>query len=135
MKLVNDVPRSSHSYLVENVFTSGYILVKTELMARFFDKLKNSKSTEVQFLVNIVSQDIRSTTARNLNLVSKETGKCLRNLSPKVVRELVRTPGVPDRQLWRVNLLQRLLRDRRHLESLAMNTEDITDMINSLCSS
>ena len=89
------------------------------------------KSTEVRILVKIVSQDIRS----NLNLISKETGTFHGNLVPRQVRELVKIPGVPDNQLWRTNLLQRLMRDRRQLESIAKNSDDINEMINSLCSS
>ena len=138
VKLSCNVPRSTHTYLVENVLASNFLPVRTELMARyvnFHKNLVNSKSTEVRILVKIVSQDTRSTTAKNLNLISKETGTFHGNLVPRQVRELVKIPGVPDNQLWRTNLLQRLMRDRRQLESIAKNSDDINEMINSLCSS
>ena len=110
VKLSYDIPRSTHTYLVEHCLASEFTPVKTEMMARyikFHRSLKNSKSFEVRALVNVVSNDIRSTTARNLALIETETGQSIRNLTPKLVRELVKIQDFPVNQDWRFSLLKR----------------------------
>ena len=137
VKLVHNVPRSTHTYLVENVLAAEFVSVKTELMSRyikFHQQLIGSKSFEVKALANIVTQDVRSTTGRNIALVSRETRQCSRTLTPKQVKLLVVPPGVPVNHEWRATLLPRLLRDRRELEILLQSTDDISDMSDSLCS-
>ena len=112
--------------------------MRTEILARFVkfhQNLLKSKSFEVQVLVNLVSKDIRSTTAKNIALIEREAGKAINNLSPQQVRELVEKPAVPMNQEWRMPLLQKLLSERRLLETSVVNTDIITGVIDSLCSS
>ena len=138
VKLAFHVPRSTHTYLVENVLAPEFTPVKTELMARylkFHQGLVNSNSFEIQALVHIIQQDVRSTTARNLELISSETGKSWSSLTAKQIRQDVIVPEVPVNHVWRVRLLKRLLQDRKELEVLLVNTDDITALIDSLCSS
>ena len=111
VKLAYNIPRSTHTYLVEHCLAAGFVPVRTEMMARyvkFHQNLLQSKSFEVQVLVNLVSKDIRSTTAKNIALIEKEAGKTANNLSPQQVRELIVKPPVPMNQEWRMPLLQKL---------------------------
>ena len=138
MKLAFQVPRSTHTYLVENVLAAEFTPVKTELMARylkFHQSLVNSSSFEIQVLVNTFQQDVRSTTARNLQLISGEAGQCWSTLTAKKIRQAVKVSEVPANHVWRVSLLSRLLNDRKEMEALLVNTDDINAMIESLCSS
>ena len=138
VKLAYNIPRSTHTYLVENYLAAEFTPIRTELMARyikFYDSLLNSKSLEIQVLVNTITKDARSTTSRNLGLVVRETKQELSTLTAKKVRQCVVVPEIPINHGWRVPLLKRLLQDRREMELLLVNTSDINDMINSLCSS
>ena len=108
------------------------------MMARyvkFHRSLENSNSFEVRALVNFVSKDITSTTARNLALIEKESGQSIRNLTPKLVRELVEIQDVPINQDWRFSLLKTLLSERKIVASQLGSTDMLDQVINSLCSS
>ena len=75
VKLTNNVPRSTHTYLVDHVLACGFLPVKTELMARygnFYKSLLSSRSSEVQLMASIVTKDVRTTTAKNLALIRRE---------------------------------------------------------------
>ena len=102
---------------------------------KFFNKLRKSKSDNIQILVNIVSRDIRSTTGRNLNHISRITGLDPWLVSDAVIKEsLVRDP-VPEEDLWRLPLLSQYLKQRKQMETNLENTDIITDLIDSLCTS
>ena len=77
VKLAWNVPRSTHTYLVDNLLGINHLSVKKQLLSRyikFFKGLLKSKSNEVKLLANIVARDVRSVTRRNLNFIEKETG-------------------------------------------------------------
>ena len=138
MKLCHNVPRSTHTYLVENVLASKFTPIKTEIMARygkFYSSLVTSRSTEVQFMSSIVMKDVRSTTSRNLALIRKESGVNTLVVSARNVRESVPRREFPVNQFWRSSLLQRLLKQRREMDNQMVDTTLISEMIDSLCSS
>lgn len=139
VKLTHDIPRSTHTYIVENILAPNYLPVKTELMARFLkfhDNLLSSQSLEVKVLVSIVKQDVRSVTAKNMALIARQCGKVTCDkISPSHVRQLVRLAPIPENQEWRGPLLLRLLQERRDLKVDLQNTEELSEVIDSLCSS
>ena len=102
---------------------------------KFFKKLKNSKSTPVQLLANVVSRDVRSTTGKNLLLIESESGLDPWTASEESVREALKRNPVPDQDLGRLPLLCQFLMKRQDMEGIMESTEDITNLINSLCSS
>ena len=138
VKLVHDVPRSCHTYLVQNVLAPEFLPIKTELMSRytnFYRSVSTSASFELCLLSKIVCKDVRSTTKRNLSFIEHETslGSC--TASPQEVKSSVIPNEVPRNQHWRLNLLQNLLDERREKNSLMQDTKIISHMIDSLCSS
>ena len=140
VKLIFNVPRSCHTYLVQNVLAPEHLPIRTELMSRFvtfYKRLTTCPSYEVNFLAKIVLNDVRSTTKKNLSLIEKES--CLDPLSasPQVVKCAVSLSvnDVPRNQEWRLRLLKNLLEERRLKESTLQNTEIISGLIDSLCSS
>ena len=138
VKLCHNVPRSTHTYLVENVLASEFTPIRTEIMARygkFYSSLKKSISTEVQFMSRIVMTDVRSTTSRNLTVIRRETGINTLVVSARNVREAVPRREIPVNQFWRSSLLQKLLKQRREMDNQMVDTTLITGMIDSLCSS
>ena len=77
MKLVWDVPKSTHTYLVDNFFATNHLSVKNQLLSRyvnFFRSLLKCNSKEIKVLANIVSRDVRSVTGKNLNFIERDSG-------------------------------------------------------------
>ena len=138
VKLAWNVPRSTHTYLVNHLLAVNHSSFREQLLVRywkFFQKLKKSKSSPVQLLANIVSRDIRTTTGRNLNFIQTETGlDPWRTSAQEVGESLVREP-VPDQDQWRLPLLCQFLNQRDELETSLEDTKTITELIDSLCSS
>ena len=133
VKLIYNIPRSTHTYIVENLLAKNYLPVKTELMARsinFLSSLSNSPSTEVKMLVNVVLKDKRTVTSKNLEYIKKKSGIESASLSPNDVRNLVPLSEVPENQQWRLSLLPKLLKHRKELEDKLEDTKDI----DGLCS-
>ena len=138
VKLAYNIPRSTHTYLVENDLSSQFIPVKKEIMARFFkfyQSLIECKSIEISVLAKIVISDVRSVTARNMELISKETKSHFMYLTAIKVRNLVPVEAVPVNHEWRGPLLMKLLTERRQMEEMMTKTDVISSMIDSLCSS
>ena len=138
VKLAWRVPRSTHTYLVNHLLAINHSSFREQLLVRyvkFFKKLKNSKSTPVQLLANVVSRDVRSTTGKNLLLIESESGLDPWTASEESVREALKRNPVPDQDLWRLPLLCQFLMKRQDMEVIMESTEDNTNLINSLCSS
>ena len=77
VKLVWDVPRGCHTYLVENLLAANFVSTRQQILSRyvkFFKNLRSSRSKEVALVANIVARDMGSVTSRNLELIRTETG-------------------------------------------------------------
>ena len=138
VKLTYNVPRNTYTYLVENLLALEFVPIKTELLARygpFFQSLTKSQAPEVQFLANLISQDLRSSTARNLALVRSESGINSFTVPAQMVRNHVKLAEIPRNQEWRITLLEKLLSQRKQLEADLLDTTSLDDLINPLCSS
>ena len=135
VKLAWEVPRSTHTYLVNHLLSVNHASFREQILVRylnFFRKLRKSKATPVKFLAQIVARDIRSTTGRNLHLIQEEA-----NIDPwaKDVEVRLHREPVPNEDMWRLPLLCKLLIQRKEMELNMEKTEGITDLIDSLCSS
>ena len=76
-KLVWKVPRSCHTYLVDNLLTAQFYTLKHQLRGRYINFVKtllNSVSPEVCMVANMVARCSRSTTGKNLIQIERETG-------------------------------------------------------------
>ena len=138
VKLTYGVPRSTHTYLVENLLAKKFIPVRTELMSRFvqfYCSLLQSPSKEVQTMAIMVKNDARTTTARNLEFIQKESGLDFTNLTANGVRSAVPRTPIPENMEWTVSLLPKLLKQRREIENTFLDTSFISISIDSLCSS
>ena len=136
VKLAWDVPRSTYTYLVENVLADKFVPFKKQIFSRyvnFFQHLLTSCSKEVRHLTRIVSRDARSIVWKNVELI-----KSLSGLSPwdfsswRVVQKIENAP-IPPGNEWRITLLVKLLNQRRQKSASLEDTRHLTLMINSLC--
>ena len=113
VKLTWGITRATHSYFLDYL-SGGLIPVRRDVIARyagFYKSLLGSSCREVQVLARVVAKGVRSTTARNLCLLERETGGLTWAASAKCVRDALATrePVVPEVDSWRISYLGKLL--------------------------
>ena len=140
VKLAWNCPRSSHTYFVTNVLTRGVISVRIQIMSRYVkyvQSLLKSRSPEVVSVANKMMRDMGSTTGSNMARLQQETGLNIWSTTPAKVRQALveAEQPVPETDLWRVGLLEKLLAQRRQMEVNIEDTKAVSDLIDSLCSS
>ena len=115
-------------------FRNFSTIIKSRFV-KFFDKLRKSKSEEVRILSELVGRDMGSTTGKNLALLERETGmNPWSSPSWKVSAKLdsMKAP-VPVQDIWRLDYLGKLLRERYRLSKELQQTKQIDALIESLC--
>ena len=113
--------------------TSSDILARS---VKFFQSLLVAPSHEVRTVALLVARDMRTTTAKNLDLVRQET-----NLDPWTVKPLLVKQELKLRELveiasedkWRVVYLSKLLEQRQELHYKAIENHQLDSLIQSLC--
>jgi hypothetical protein len=140
VRLAWDVPRATRSYLAHHVLCPDLTPVKVDVLAKFvgfFKGLRASPSPEVSFMAFYVGRDLRTTTGRNLRLISNETGADPWSESPaKIKKVLAEQPvEIPDIDRWRIPYLGSLLEKRQmaHYSGNEILKTSLADMIDSLC--
>ena len=138
VKLINDVPRSTYTYLVEGLLAEGQTSLRNQILARYpgiYRKLLTSPSKEVRVLASMVADDPRSTTCRNLRYLREVTNMDnVESYSSWRVRESLPVQNVPEKEMWRVGLLNSLMGLRSEKYKRIQDTKHICAMIDSLCS-
>ena len=113
VKLIFGVPRSTFTYLVEGLFAKDQTSLRNQILARypgFYRKLLTSPSKEVRVLARMVASDPRSTTCRNLRYLRELTGKeNIEWYASRRVRDSLPVLKIPEKEMWRVGLLNNLL--------------------------
>ena len=140
VKLVWNVPRSTHTYFVTCQLAASFVSTRTKILSRyvkFFQSLLKSKSPEVVLVANLVGRDMGSTTGSNISKLAQETGTNPWSASSSMTTQALEkgTIMVPNEDNWRLPLLDKLLVQRYEMEMQVTNTDAIQDMIDSLCSS
>ena len=107
-----DVPRSTHTYLVEHVLGLGLPSVRHRLICQYigyFRKLRDSASKEVRVLCQIVARDAQAATGRNLLKIQEEydLDPWSSSVSSFKMKD-IRNP-IPEADAWRTELLKKLL--------------------------
>ena len=143
IKLAWDVPRETHSYFLKSL-SGGLVTVRSDIIGRFLGFYKGllaSPSTEVNIMARLVVKDVRTTTAKNLRLLEKETGGFgLGSSIHAVKKELQKKATVaPDRDIWRIPYLSKILeqRDRLVYNGEGEDSEELArvkELIEALCS-
>ena len=142
IKLAWGVSRATHTYFLDYL-SGGLIPVKIDILSRyagFFQSLLSSPSKEVSILARIVSKDIRSTTARNIRLIERETGGLTWTATSWKIREEIvrRELKVSDEDSWRIEYLGKLLEKRDTLVYCGQEDSEevvrVQGLLDSLCS-
>ena len=136
-KLVYNLPRSTHTYIVDHYLVNGFIPVQTELFARyvkFHKSLQKSLSFEVRYLLGIIKKDINANTVSNLTTIQRVTGLNPMSVKPTFIRQNPVISEIPEQQMWRIPLLDSWLTLKKHYEAELIDTKYITMLIDALCS-
>ena len=102
--------------------------LRNQILARY-------PSKEVRVLARMVADDPRSTTCRNLRYLREVTNMDnVESYSSWRVRESLPVQNVPEKEMWRVGLLNSLMGLRSEKYKRIQDTKHICAMIDSLCS-
>ena len=96
--------------------------------------LNDSASDEVKVLFNIMRKDIQSNTGKNMNWIQNQTGLNPSKVNARVMRNHKMIEDIPEADVWRIPMLDKLLRKKRELETLLLNTDEVEHLINGVCS-
>ena len=140
VKLAWQVPRQTHTYLVDHLLCSGLTSVRSDILIRyskFVRGLRVSPSMEVSVMCGVVAGDVNTTTGQNLNVIQWETGLDPLAASVAKMREAFGkgVATVPDEDGWRLQYLGKLLEARGEAYYGGEDTSQLTGLIESLCSS
>ena len=137
VKLCWGVPRSTHTFLVENVFAKNFIPARHQVLGRYVSFLKSllsSPSREVRILTRNVIQDISSVTRQNIDYIERLSGLSPLDFNKSRITKQLPKSVVKDTDVWRISLLLKLLDQRRDLSTNLLNTDSTQSWIDSLCS-
>ena len=130
------LPISTHTYLVEGQLAAGITPLRNMVLGRypaFYQKLVRGPSTEVAVMAEVASKDARSVTAGNLCFLSNLTKLDCAVESSWIVKRALPVVEVPDKESWRVGLLDILLRQQSELEKEGQDASRVNAMLASLC--
>ena len=89
---------------------------------------------EVALMAEMVAKDARTTTACNLAYLTSLTGLDCTTADKRQLKALLPVKTVPEKESWRLGLLDILLYERGVLEKEGSDTKRVISMISSLCS-
>ena len=110
------MPLNTFTYFVEGHLNSGPLMLRTMILSRFptfVQNLRRSPSVEVALMDELTA---RSTTACNLAYVDSLTGLNCATADRRQVKSLLPVKCVPEKESWRLGLLDALLHERGVLE-------------------
>ena len=138
VKLCWDVPESTHTLFVEHLLGVEFTSLRVNVLSRyvkFFQSLVRHSSKEVALIANLVGRDIESTTGRNLRCISTDTGlNPWRDTSSQIKNEYESRIVLDERDSWKIHLLKNYLARRQFLKEQFKPTDEIDDLVDSLCS-
>ena len=137
MRLMLDIPRESHRYLIEPLSKEKHIkpiLIKRFLS--FLEQIKRSNKSATKLLLLSIRQDVRSTTGSNLrNILLKTDKTSISDLVPNDAFKIEYQP-INDEDKWRLPFIEDIIEtknDQTMVENIDEN--DLEDMLDVLCTS
>ena len=136
VKIVFDLPYDTHWCLIEPI--TGRRHLRIILMKRFMSFVSQIKKSTKQIpkqMLRIIREDVRSTTGSNLRSILHQTQKVhVDHLQTSDVLQLEYHP-VQDEDKWKIHIIKEILSVKSNtLEVDEFNDEDLSDILNHLCS-
>ena len=135
VRILFNVPRDTHRYLIESLSKVRHI--KTVLCSRFvqfYNSLKECSRLSIRMLIKLSHNDYRTVMCRNLNNVAQDCNIDVNMLSKNYVLENLKYLNMPDDQAWRVPILVELINARSNNLINGFDYNELSDMINFICS-
>ena len=101
--------------------------------ASFYQNMAWGPSREVSLVAELARKDARTTTASNLRYVSSLTSMDCATEDWVKLKAALPIKEVPEKEFWRLGLLDSLLRERAVLEKEGRDLKRVVAMISSLC--
>ena len=138
VKLAWQLPRATHTFLVDHLLSGDLTSVRIDALSRFTKFLRGlvtSPSLEVAVMCAVTRGDVQTTTGQNLDLIRRESGMNPMTCSALKIRKILggQLSAVPDNDQWRLRYLCRLLEARGQAHYEGGETEELTSLIDSLC--
>ena len=130
------LPVNTFTYLVEGHLSKGLAPLRNLVLGRyppFYQKMTWSPCREVAVMAQLVAGDRRTITAGNLAHVSALAGLDCATAGRLEVKAALPVTEVPEKESWRLGLLDCLMVERSRLEREDKNTRSVIAMISSLC--
>jgi hypothetical protein len=130
------LPLNTFTYLVEGHLSQGLAPLRNMVLGRypaFFQRMAGSPCTEVSMMAELAAQDARTITAANLTLVSALTKLDCVIVGRQEVKQALPVQEVPEKERWRLGLLDALLWERSVLEREGKESKRVVAMLGSLC--
>ena len=127
---------NTFTFLVQGHLASNTPSLKHLVLSRvprFYQQLLKSPSSETQLVAEVAAADARTVLAGNLSYVGSLCKLDMSLASAREVREALPGVEVPEKESWRIGLLDILLRQRSELEKEGAETKTVIAMISSLC--
>ena len=136
VKLVWDLPRSTHNFFVEHLLAKSFPSVRKNILVQytsFIQRLGKSVSAEVRLMSRIAGEDIRSNTGKNCHKLKEEFKLDPCTASPAAFKKVYKFYELADAEKWRLPLLESLMKQKYEMSVCGEETEEITGLIESLC--
>ena len=141
MRLMLDVPRETHRYLIEPLSDTPHIkiiLIK-RLIKRFLtflQQIRKSNKCASKHLLSVISHDARSTTGSNLRNILLRTDKYrVSDLAPADAFQ-VKYHTIGSAESWRLPFIADIIETRNcQVDILNISDADLEDMLDALCTS
>ena len=136
VRRVYRLPLNTFTYLVEGHLSQGLPPLRNLVLGRyasFYQRMAWGPSREVAMMAELAGKDARTTTWDNLNFVSEATKLNCAREDWRKVKAALPIQGVPEKETWRLGLLDSLLRERGVLEKEGKDTKRVVAMLSSLC--
>ena len=134
VRLMLGLPLCTHRYFLEPLSMKSN--VKTDLIKRFMnflDKIKKSGKRTLQYVLSVVSKDVRSVTGKNLVNIKRRCGKDIfENISARDIKISFRE--IPQGENWRIGIAGEILDSRQEKLCIpGFNADELDAMLTWIC--
>jgi hypothetical protein len=137
VKLSWDVPRSSHTFFVNDLLGCSFPSSRQQILSRYFKfyrPLLNSPSHEVAVVARLVGKDAKSVTGKNLLNICLETKLNVFSAPLQKIKDAISLATPPAPEQWKLYLLDKYICRRKDLRTRCEETNYLDNLIDSLCS-
>ena len=135
MRLMLDVPRETHRYLIEPLSRTTHIkTVLIKIFLSFLEQIRNSSKSTSKFLLDSILLDARSTTGSNLRNILLLTDKSdVRKLVPNDAYQVKYHPIISQEE-WRLPFIHEIIEAKNdQINILNIGNDDLDEMLDALC--